>query len=144
MFQTRAFLYSRTSLHRCNKKGINNRFCPLLVSPGEWSYANREPNSYKYNHFGAFYVRYFARVCQIFYSRGKRVATWSSRCALKSLCRHAYCIGAVCLFFRNTDKKNTDVILIKSVDHVLCQIFQLWRFRLVCMLQLIILFMPAK
>ena len=28
------------------------------------------------------------------YSRGKRVATWS-RCALKSLCRHAYYIGAV-------------------------------------------------
>jgi len=43
----------------------------------------------------------------------------------------------------NTDKK-TDVILIKSVDHVLCQIFQLWRFRLVCMCQLIILFPPAK
>jgi len=33
-----------------------------------------------------------------FYSRGKRVATWSSRCALKSLCHHAYYIGAVCLF----------------------------------------------
>ena len=33
------------------------------------------------------------------YSRGKRVATWSSRCALKSLCRQAYYIGAVCLFF---------------------------------------------
>jgi len=39
------------------------------------------------------------------YSRGKRVATWSSRCALKSLCRHAHYIGAVCLFFSNTDKK---------------------------------------
>jgi len=36
------------------------------------------------------------------------------------------------------------VILIKSVDHVLCQIFQLWRFRLVCLWQLIILFPPVK
>jgi len=32
----------------------------------------------------------------------------------------------------------------KSVDHVLCQIFQLWRFRLVCLWQSIILFPPAK
>ena len=58
-----------------------------------------------------------------FYSRGKRVATWSSRCALKSLCRHAYYIGAVCLFFLffDTDKK-IDVIHIKSVDHVLSNI----------------------
>ena len=69
-----------------------------------------------------------------FYSRGKRAATWSSRCALKSL-RHTYYIGAVCLFFFNTD-----VILIKNVDHVLCQIFQLWRIQLVCLWQLIILF----
>jgi len=27
----------------------------------------------------------------------------------------------------------TDVILIKNVDHVFCQIFHLWRFRLVCL-----------
>jgi len=40
-----------------------------------------------------------------FYSCGKRVATWSSHCALKSLCRHTYYICAVCLFFFNTDKK---------------------------------------
>ena len=32
----------------------------------------------------------------------------------------------------------------KNVDHVFCQIFQLWRFRLVCLWQLIILFPPAK
>ena len=50
-------------------------------------------------------------VCVSFYSLGKRVvATWSSRCALKSLCRHTYNIGAVCSFFLNTDKK-TYVIL---------------------------------
>jgi len=36
------------------------------------------------------------------------------------------------------------MILIKSVDHVLCQIFQLWPFRLVCLWQSIILFPPAK
>ena len=29
----------------------------------------------------------------------------------------------------------TDVILIKNVDHVFCQIFELWRFRLVCLWQ---------
>jgi len=38
---------------------------------------------------------------------GKWVATWSSRCALKSLWRHTYHIGAVRLFvvFFNTGKK---------------------------------------
>ena len=46
-----------------NKESITD-FYPLLISPGELSYANREPNSY--NHLGAFYVRCFARVCQIF------------------------------------------------------------------------------
>jgi len=40
------------------------------------------------------------------YSRGKRVATWSSRCAVKSLCRHAYYTGAVCLFFAMQAKKH--------------------------------------
>ena len=70
-----------------------------------------------------------------FYNLGKRVATWSSRCALKSLCRHTCYVGAVCLFFcccfLNTDKKKTDVIFIKNVGHIFWQIFQLWRFRLV-------------
>jgi len=36
------------------------------------------------------------------------------------------------------------VILIKNVGPVFCQIFKLWRFRLVCLWQLIILFPPAK
>ena len=36
------------------------------------------------------------------------------------------------------------MLLIQNVDHVLCQIFQLWRFRLVCLWQLIIPFPPAK
>ena len=37
-----------------------------IINPtnAEWSCANREPDSY--NHLGAFYVRCFARVCQIF------------------------------------------------------------------------------
>jgi len=36
------------------------------------------------------------------------------------------------------------VILVKNIDHVFCQIFQLLRFRVVCLRQLIILFLPAK
>ena len=54
-----------TSLHRgvINKESITY-FYPLLISPVELSYANREPNSY--NHLGAFYVSCFARVCEIF------------------------------------------------------------------------------
>jgi len=47
----------------------------------------------------------FARVWD-FYSRGKRVAAWSSRCVLKCLCRHTYYIGAVCLFFLTQIRKN--------------------------------------
>jgi len=35
-----------------------------------------------------------------------------------------------------------DKIMCTTVDHVLCQIFQLWRFRLVCPWQL--MFLPAK
>jgi len=46
--------------------------------------------------------------------------------------------------FFGTQIRKTDVILIKNVDHVFCQIFQLWRFRLVCLWQLIILFQPVK
>jgi len=33
---------------------------------------------------------------------------------------------SVIVFSLNTDKKKIDVILIKNVDHVFCQIFQLW------------------
>jgi len=43
-------------------------------------HANGEPNSD--NHLGAFYVTCFAHGVWLFYSCGKRVATWSSRCAL--------------------------------------------------------------
>jgi len=50
---------------------------------------------------------------------------------------------SVFFFFEHRYKK-ADVILIKNVDHVFCQIFQLRRFRLVCLWQLIILFPPAK
>ena len=156
------------------------------------------------------------------YSLGKRAATWSARCALKSLCHHAYYIGAVVCFFaiqirkhrcdsykkrrpglhnirpaghmrpersflvaresfvssRKGCKSPTSDNWLASqnfftlqrnrvlwpaanlcgsiwpsglyelcrpgVDHVLCQIFQLWRFQLVCLWQLIILFPPAK
>jgi len=49
---------------------------------------------------------------------------------------------SVFVFF-NTDKKHR-CDSYKNVDHVLCQICQLWRFRLVCLWQLIILFPPAK
>ena len=41
-----------------------------------------------------------------FYSLDKRVATWSSRCALKSLCCHSYHIGAVSLFFLTQIRKH--------------------------------------
>jgi len=73
----------------------------MLTSLKNKKLANREPNSY--NHLGV-YVASFARVCEIFTAvvselqRGPHVV-------LKSLCRHTYYIGAVCLFFLNTDKK---------------------------------------
>jgi len=41
---------------------------------------------------------------------------------------------SVFVFSLKTDKKK-HVILIKNVDHVFCQIFQLWRFRLVSLWQ---------
>jgi len=44
----------------------------------------------------------------------------------------------------NLTVAKTDVILIKTVGHVFCQTFQLWRFWLVCLWQLIILLPPAK
>jgi len=77
------------------------RFLPVWKSS---KHANGEPNSD--NHLGAFYVTCFAHGVWLFYSCGKQVATWSSRCALKSLCRHTYYIGAVCLFFWTQLGKN--------------------------------------
>jgi len=50
---------------------------------------------------------------------------------------------SVFVFSLNTDKEK-HVILIKNVDDVFCQIFELWRFRLVGLWQLIILFPRAK
>jgi len=55
----------------------------------------------------------------------------------------SYYIGAVYLFFLNTNKKNR-CDSYKNVGHVFCQIFQLWRFRLVCLRQLIVLVLPDK
>ena len=57
--------------------------------------ANREPTSC--NHLGAFCLDVFRSCVWDFYIRGKRVATWSTRCALTSLCRHTYVQG-VCFF----------------------------------------------
>jgi len=128
-----------TSLQRCNKQGINHRFLSLAYFT--WGVKLRESWTSQLQPFGCVLCEVFCSCVSDFYSRGKRVATWSSWCALKSLCRQAYYIGAVWSFFIFFD---TDVILIKSVDHVLCQIFQLWRFRLVCLWQSIILFPPAK
>jgi len=48
--------------------------------------------------FGCVWRDVFCSCAWDFYSRGKRVATWSSRCALKSLCCDTYYIGGVCLF----------------------------------------------
>jgi len=69
-------------------------FLPVWKSK---KHANREPDSD--NHLSAFHVTCFAHGVREFYSRGKRVPTWSSRCALKSLFRYTYYIDAVCLFF---------------------------------------------
>ena len=76
------------------------------MSPVEWSYANREPDSYY--HLGAFYVSCFARVCEFFTAvvselqRGTHVVLKSLYAATHTI--QVY-IGAVCLFSCNTDKK---------------------------------------
>ena len=60
---------------------------------------------------------------------------------------HTILVQCVCFFllvFFLTQIRKTDVILMKNVDHVFCQIFQLWGFRLVCLWQLIVLFPPAR
>jgi len=76
-----------------------------------------------------------------FYSRGKRTATWSPRCALSSLCRHTY---VQCGWLLRAQIRKDRCETYKNVGHVFCQIFQPWRFRLVCLWKLIILFPPAK
>jgi len=106
--------------------------------------ANREPNSY--NYLGAFHVKCFARVCEIFTTVVSKLQR-GPHVVLKSLCRHACYIGHRCsvfAFLTQIRKNRCDVILIKNVGHVFCQIFQLRQFRLVCLWQLIILFSPAK
>ena len=95
MFQTCTYLYS-SNFTVISKESITD-FYPLLISPGEWSYANRE--STVTVPFGCVLREVFCSCVSDFYSRDKRVATWSSRCALKSLCRHTYYIAAVCLLF---------------------------------------------
>jgi len=91
-------------------------------------HANREPNSY--NHLGAFYLTCFVRVCETF----TVVVSELQRCL--TLCFNVFMpphiLYKCSVLFLNTDKK-TDLILIKTVRHVFCQIFQLWRFRLVCL-----------
>jgi len=84
-------------------------------------YANREPSSL--NHLGAFNLTCFARVCEIFTA----VVSESQRDP-----RVEY------------RKEKTGVKLIKIVGRVLCQIFQPWRFRLVCLWKLIIMFPAVK
>ena len=76
-----------------------------------------------------------------FYSRGKRTARWSPRCALKSLCRHTYVQRGLFLWPQiRKDRWET----YKNVGHVCFQIFQPWRFWLIRLWKLIILFPPAK
>ena len=86
-----------TSLHRCNKQGINHTF--LFLAYFTWGVKLRESWTKQLQPFGCVLREVFRSGVSDIYSRGKRVATWSSRCALKSLCRYAYYIGAVCLFF---------------------------------------------
>jgi len=88
-------------------------------------HANREPNSY--NHLGAFNVTFFA-LCVRF------LHPWQVSCnVVLTLCFKVFMplnilyMCSVFIFF------NTDVILIKNVDRVFCQIFQLCHFRLVCL-----------
>ena len=60
-----------------------------------------------------------------FYSRGKRSARWSPRCALTSLCRHTYVQCGLFLWAQiRKDRWET----YKNVGHVFFQIFQPWRF----------------
>jgi len=55
-----------------------------------------EPWTYQLQPFGCVLLDVFCSCVWDFYIRGKRVATWSTRCALTSLCRHTYVQG-VCL-----------------------------------------------
>ena len=56
-------------------------------------------------------------MCEIFCNRGKRVATWSSRCAsLYAVTHSTISVQCVCFDF-NTDQKNTYAILLKNVDY---------------------------
>ena len=55
-----------------------------------------------------------------FYSRGKRAAMWSPRCALTSLCRHTY---VQCGWFLRVQIRKDRCETNKNVGHVFCQIF---------------------
>ena len=78
-----------------------------------------------------------------FYSRVKRVATWSSRCALTSLCRHTY---MQCVWFVWAQIRKTDVKLMKKRRPCVLSNLSTVSFlvSLHCLQKLIILFPPAK
>ena len=76
-----------------------------------------------------------------FYSRGKRAAMWSPCCVLTSLCSHAY---VQCGWFLWPQTRKDRCESYKNVGHVFFQIIQPWRFRLIGLWILIILFPPAK
>jgi len=69
------------------------RFLPVWKSK---KLANREPNSY--NYLDAFYVKCFARVCEIFTTMVSELQR-GPHVVLKSLCPHAYYIGHRCSVF---------------------------------------------
>ena len=69
-----------------------------------------EPWTYQLQPFGCVLLDVFCSCVWHFCIHGKRVATWSTRCALTSLCRHSYVQG-VCFFEYREEK--SDVKLIK-------------------------------
>jgi len=75
-----------------------------LVAFDSYQFKKVRKTNQQLQPFGCVLLDMFCSCVWDFYSRGKWLATWSSRCALKSLCCHTYYIGAVCLFFFNTDK----------------------------------------
>jgi len=80
-------------------------------------------------------------VCRDLCSRGKRVATWSSRCVLSSLCRHTY-VQCVLFFWAQMRKSRCETY----ENRMPCFLSNSWpwRFRLVCLQKQIIFFLPTK
>ena len=75
--------------------------CDSLVAFDSYQYEKvRNTRTVNLQPFGCVLRDVFSSCVWQFYSRrGMRAATWSSYCALKSLCRHRYCIDTVSLFF---------------------------------------------